>query len=68
MPAPGKESSRELANGERPTATGLLTDAAVDPLPQEVGMAIVAGVLLDHVDQELSQRDRSAGAVTPQRS
>ena len=47
------------------TPAGLLADAAVDALPQQVGMAVVAGVLLDHVDQELPQRDRLPGAVTP---
>jgi len=29
----------------------LLTDAAVDAFPQQVGVPAVAGVLLDHVDQ-----------------
>ena len=28
-----------------------LTDAAVDPFPKQVGVAAVAGVLLNHVDQ-----------------
>jgi hypothetical protein len=28
----------------------LLADTSIDPLAQQVGMAIVAGVLLDHVD------------------
>ena len=28
-------------------------------------MAVVAGILLDHVDQELPQRHRLAGAVAP---
>jgi hypothetical protein len=44
---------------------GLLTDAAVDSLTQEVGMAVVAGILLDHVDQEFPQRYWFAGAVAP---
>lgn len=37
-----------------------LADAAVDPFPQEVGVAAVTGVLLDHVDQNRAQRDASA--------
>jgi hypothetical protein len=32
-----------------------LTDAAVDTLPQHVGVATVAGVLLNHVDQYRAQ-------------
>ena len=38
-----------------------LTDAAVDPFPKQVGVAAVAGVLLNHVDQYRAQRD--AGAI-----
>jgi hypothetical protein len=37
-----------------------LADAAVDPFPQQVGVAAVTGVLLDHVDQNRAQRDASA--------
>ena len=33
----------------------LLTDAAVDTFPQHVGVAAVAGVLLNHVDQYRAQ-------------
>ncbi len=40
-----------------------LSDAAVDPFPQEVGVAAVAGVLLDHVDQYRAQRDCRAVPV-----
>jgi hypothetical protein len=29
---------------------GLLADAAVDPLAEQIGVAEVAGVLLDHVE------------------
>jgi hypothetical protein len=50
-------------------ASRLLADAAVNPLADEVGVAVVAGVLLDHVDQDLSQRDRVALLVArPRRS
>ena len=31
-----------------------LADASVDPFPQQVGVAAVAGVLLDHVDQHFA--------------
>ena len=34
-----------------------LADASVDPFPQQVGVATMAGVLLDHVDKHLAQRD-----------
>jgi hypothetical protein len=34
-----------------------LADASVDPFPQQVGVAAVAGVLLDHVDKHFAQRD-----------
>src|ERR1700734_1224212 len=39
---------------------GLLADAAVDPLAEQVGVAEVAGVLLDHVEYHLAQRDGGA--------
>src|SRR5229473_2994811 len=38
----------------------LLTDAAVDTFPQHVGVAAVAGVLLNHVDQYRAQRRATA--------
>jgi hypothetical protein len=38
----------------------LLADAAVDPLPEQIGVAEVAGVLLDHVEDHLAQRDGRA--------
>jgi len=41
----------------------LLADAPVNALAQQVGVAVVPGVLLDHVDQELTQGDRCTGAV-----
>jgi hypothetical protein len=44
----------------RSAAPGLLADAAVDPLAEQVGVAEVAGVLLDHVEYHLAQRDRGA--------
>jgi hypothetical protein len=34
-----------------------LADASVDPFPQQVGVAAVAGVLLDHADERFAQRD-----------
>ena len=37
--------------------TGLLADTSVNALAQEIGMAVVAGVLLDHVNQQLPKRD-----------
>ena len=41
----------------------LLADAAVDAFAEQVGVAVVAGVLLDHVHQELTQRHRLALGV-----
>ena len=37
-----------------------LTGAAVDPFPKHVGVAAVAGVLLNHVDQYRAQRRATA--------
>jgi len=45
---------------EQDEAGGLLTDAAVDPLAEQVGVAKVACVLLDHVEYHLAQRDGRA--------
>jgi hypothetical protein len=42
----------------------LLADASVNALAQQIRMTVVAGVLLDHVDQKLPQRDRFAGAIS----
>src|SRR5262245_66396715 len=36
----------------------LLADAPVDALTEQVGVPVVAGVLLDHVHEQLAQRDR----------
>jgi hypothetical protein len=36
----------------------LLAEAPVDALAEQVGVPVVAGVLLDHVDEKLPQRDR----------
>jgi hypothetical protein len=44
----------------------LLADASVDPLTQQVGVTEVAGVLVDHLDQHLTQRYRPLpGADAP---
>ena len=40
---------------------GLLPEASVDALAQQVGVPVVPGVLLDHMDQQLPQGDRRAG-------
>ena len=37
-----------------------LTDAAVDPFPKQVRVAAVAGVFLNHVDQDRAQRRAAA--------
>src|SRR5512133_3296922 len=42
-----------------------LADAPVDPFPQQVGVAAVAGVLLDHVDQHFAQRDSVSVSHSP---
>jgi hypothetical protein len=36
----------------------LLADAPLDALPEQVGVPVAAGVLLDHVHEQLAQRDR----------
>ena len=41
----------------------LLPHSPVDPLPQQVGVSAVPGVLLDHVHQHLTQRDRASVVV-----
>ncbi len=41
----------------------LLADAPVDALAEQVGVPVVAGVLLDHVHEPLAQRDRLTLAV-----
>ncbi len=38
----------------------LLTRAPVEPLPDQVGMTVVPGVLLDHMDQDIPQGERLA--------
>jgi tagatose-1,6-bisphosphate aldolase non-catalytic subunit AgaZ/GatZ len=35
----------------------LLADGAVDALPEQVGVTVMPGVLLDHVLEHLPQRD-----------
>jgi hypothetical protein len=42
-----------------------LADASADPFPQQVGVAAVAGVLLDHVDKHFAQRDGVSVSHTP---
>jgi len=42
-----------------------LADTSIDALTQQVGVTVVAGVLLDHVDQQLPERYRLACAITP---
>jgi drug/metabolite transporter (DMT)-like permease len=43
----------ELAGGP-----GLLPRASVDPLPEQVSVAVVPGVLLDHVHEHVPERER----------
>ena len=42
-----------------------LADASVDTFPQQVGVAAVAGVLLDHVDKHFAQRDGVSVSHSP---
>src|SRR6478735_1848167 len=44
-----------------------LAGAAVDALPDQVGVATVAGVLLDHVDEDVADRRRVPAAVVDER-
>jgi glycerophosphoryl diester phosphodiesterase len=48
--------------GQRPPSR-LLAYAAVDAFAEEIGVAVVAGVLLDHVDEELPEGDWLARTV-----
>ncbi len=48
------------AQGMRLVRSGLLADAAVDPLAEQIGVAEVAGILLDHVEYHLAQRNGRA--------
>ena len=48
------------AQGRHLICSGLLADAAVDPLTEQIGVAEVPGVLLDHVEYHLAQRDGRA--------
>ncbi len=41
-----------------PPLWALLAHAPVDALAQQVGVPVMAGVLLDHVHEKLAQRDR----------
>jgi hypothetical protein len=45
-------------------SVGLLPDTSVNALPQQVGVAVMSGVLLDHVNQQLPQGDGIARAVS----
>jgi hypothetical protein len=42
-----------------------LADASVDPFSQQVGVAAVAGVLLDHMDKHFAQRDGVSVSHSP---
>ena len=46
--------------GMRLVRSALRADAAVDPLAEQIGVAEVAGILLDHVQYHLAQRDGRA--------
>lgn len=51
-PHPRRRLTRPSHNRHR-----LLADATVDALTQQVGVAVVPGVLLDHVHEQLTERD-----------
>ena len=59
-PGYGSGSSRSVSRskGFITGAGGLLADAPVDALAEQVSVPVVAGVLLDHVHEQLAQRDR----------
>src|SRR6266700_5074442 len=73
---PGGTFSQGSRIGQPPTArhrglmrsdswwrAGLLAHRAVDPLAQQVGVSVVARVLLDHVGQHPAQRHRPAPRI-----
>ena len=51
------EDATRLADARR-ARRALLADPSVDALAEQVGVPVVAGVLLDHVHQQFAQRDR----------
>jgi len=51
-------TARETAAREGHDWWVLLADAPVDALAEQVGVPVVAGVFLDHVHEQLAQRDR----------
>ena len=46
--------------GARLVRPGLLADPAVDPFAEQIGVAEVPGIFLDHVKYHLAQRDGRA--------
>jgi hypothetical protein len=61
---PGSGSAQPVRLAQPNTATG---PRPVDELAQQVGVAVVAGVLLDHVHQHPPQRHRPPTRHTPRR-
>jgi len=53
---PGSGGTKGICLGR----SGLLADAAIDPLAEQIGVAEVAGILLDYVEYHLAQRDGRA--------
>src|SRR5215475_8519098 len=51
-------SSLRRVHGRMGRVSALLAEAPVDALAEQVGVPVVAGVLLDHVHEQLAQRDR----------
>ena len=56
LPSGASRSQPKRSGGWRRRS---VADAAVDHLPDEVGVAVVAGVLLDHVDHDPAQDSRA---------
>jgi hypothetical protein len=44
---------------------GSVASRAINSLPEQIGVAVVPGVLLDHVDKDPAHRNRPSGAVLP---
>jgi hypothetical protein len=64
MVMPGSGANRPHP-GVRTVPAGSQHRRAVDPLAERVGVAVVAGVLLDQVDEDPAQGDGAAPGVVP---
>src|SRR6266571_1138633 len=62
---PGDQATTAAGRARDSESGALLAHPPVDPLAQQVGVAVVPGVLLHHVHHYLAQRDRSLPGIVP---